>query len=425
MIRHAKINDAPVIQQIINQYATKGQMLQISRNEIYEKIYEFIIWEDSEAIKGICALHPTWSDTAEIRSLAVVEQYKRQKIGHSMVEYSLKRAKETGFKKVFALTYMQNFFENCGFKEQSAIKKFLESYRSLLQTKEDCDVLIELYKEDETSVEKDIIDIFYQYKKQTTDFELKLILSDQHDINNAIVTIHSGAGGTESDDWASMLFRMYSRWAEKNNFKLEILDQLDGDEAGIKSITFNIIGEYGFGYLKGESGVHRLVRISPFDSQNRRHTSFASVFVLPEIDDDLEIEINESDLRIDTYRAGGAGGQHINTTDSAVRITHIPTGIVVSCQNERSQHKNKASAMKILKSKLYEYEMEKRSEAKEKLEDSKTNIGWGNQIRSYVMHPYKMVKDLRTRYETGNVDNVMDGELEQFIRQYLLFAAGI
>ncbi len=310
-------------------------------------------------------------------------------------------------------------------KEQSAIKKFLESYRSLLQTKEDCDVLIELYKEDETSVEKDIIDIFYQYKKQTTDFELKLILSDQHDINNAIVTIHSGAGGTESDDWASMLFRMYSRWAEKNNFKLEILDQLDGDEAGIKSITFNIIGEYSFGYLKGESGVHRLVRISPFDSQNRRHTSFASVFVLPEIDDDLEIEINESDLRIDTYRAGGAGGQHINTTDSAVRITHIPTGIVVSCQNERSQHKNKASAMKILKSKLYEYEMEKRSEAKEKLEDSKTNIGWGNQIRSYVMHPYKMVKDLRTRYETGNVDNVMDGELEQFIRQYLLFAAGI
>lgn len=310
-------------------------------------------------------------------------------------------------------------------KEQSAIKKFLESYRSLLQTKEDCDVLIELYKEGETSVEKDIIDTFSQYKKQTVNFELKLILSDQHDINNAIVTIHSGAGGTEADDWASMLFRMYSRWAEKNGFKLEILDQLDGDEAGIKSITFNIIGEYGFGYLKGESGVHRLVRISPFDSQNRRHTSFASVFVLPEIDDDLEIEINEADLRIDTYRAGGAGGQHINTTDSAVRITHIPTGIVVSCQNERSQHKNKASAMKILKSKLYEYEMEKRCEAKEKMEDGKTDIGWGNQIRSYVMHPYKMVKDLRTRYETGNVDAVMDGELEQFIRQYLLFAAGI
>lgn len=310
-------------------------------------------------------------------------------------------------------------------KEQSSIKKFLGAYHNLIHIKEDCDVLVEFYKEGEASVEQDIIDIYSQYKQQIIDFELKLILSEQHDINNAIVTIHSGAGGTEADDWASMLFRMYNRWAEKNRFKLEILDQLDGDEAGIKSITFNIIGEYGFGYLKGESGIHRLVRISPFDSQNRRHTSFASVFVLPEIDDDLEIEINESDLRIDTYRSGGAGGQHINTTDSAVRITHIPTGIVVSCQNERSQHKNKASAMKILKSKLFEYEMNKRNEAKEKIEDSKTDIGWGNQIRSYVMHPYKMVKDLRTRYETGNVDAVMDGELEQFIRQYLLYAAGI
>lgn len=310
-------------------------------------------------------------------------------------------------------------------KEQSAIKKFLDTYHSLLQIKEDCDVLIELYKEGEKSVEQDIVDVFTQYKKQTVEFELKLILNNQHDINNAIVTIHSGAGGTEADGWASMLFRMYNRWSEKNGFKLEILDQLDGDEAGIKSVTFNIIGEYGFGYLKGESGVHRLVRISPFDSQNRRHTSFASVFVLPEIDDDLEIEINETDLRIDTYRSGGAGGQHINTTDSAVRITHIPTGIVVSCQNERSQHKNKASAMKILKSKLYEFEINKRNEVKEKIEDSKTDIGWGNQIRSYVMHPYKMVKDLRTKYETGNVDAVMDGELEHFIKQYLFYAAGI
>ncbi len=310
-------------------------------------------------------------------------------------------------------------------KEQAAIKKFLESYRQLLETQEESHVLIELYKEGETSVEDDIVLICDKLKKEITDFELKLILSDQHDINNAIITIHSGAGGTEADDWASMLYRMYNRWAEKSGFKLEILDQLEGDEAGLKSITFNVIGEYGFGYLKGESGVHRLVRISPFDSQNRRHTSFASVFVLPEIDDDLEIDINEADLRIDTYRAGGAGGQHINTTDSAVRITHIPSGIVVSCQNERSQHKNKASAMKILKSKLYEYEMEKRNQAKEQMEDSKTDIGWGNQIRSYVMHPYKMVKDLRTRYETGNVDAVMDGELEPFIRHYLLFAAGI
>ncbi len=310
-------------------------------------------------------------------------------------------------------------------KEQSAIKKFLESFRELLQLQEDINVLKELYNEGETSAESDIIDNYNKLQHKVTEFELKLILNDPHDINNAIVAIHSGAGGTEADDWASMLYRMYNRWAEKNGFKLETLDQLDGDEAGIKSITFNIIGEYGFGYLKSESGIHRLVRISPFDSQNRRHTSFASVFVLPEIDDDLEIEINESDLRIDTYRAGGAGGQHINTTDSAVRITHIPSGIVVACQNERSQHKNKASAMKILKSKLYEYEMNKRNEEKEKMEDSKTDIGWGNQIRSYVMHPYKMVKDLRTRYETGNVDAVMDGELEPFIRHYLLFAAGI
>ena len=282
-----------------------------------------------------------------------------------------------------------------------------------------------MLKEGEDSVKDEIVEVYNIFNKEITDFELKLILSEQHDINNAIITIHSGAGGTEADDWASMLYRMYNRWAENNNFKVEILDLLDGDEAGIKSITFNIIGEYSFGYLKGESGVHRLVRISPFDSQNRRHTSFASVFVLPEIDDDFEIDINEADLRIDTYRAGGAGGQHINTTDSAVRITHIPSGIVVACQNERSQHKNKASAMKILKSKLYEYEMAKRNKEKEKMEDSKTDIGWGNQIRSYVMHPYKMVKDLRTRYETGNVDAVMDGELDLFIRHYLLFAAGI
>lgn len=310
-------------------------------------------------------------------------------------------------------------------KEQSSLRKFLESYRALLNIQEDLNVLIELLKEGEDSVKDEIVEVYNIFNKEITDFELKLILSEQHDINNAIITIHSGAGGTEADDWASMLYRMYNRWAENNNFKVEILDLLDGDEAGIKSITFNIIGEYSFGYLKGESGVHRLVRISPFDSQNRRHTSFASVFVLPEIDDDFEIDINESDLRIDTYRAGGAGGQHINTTDSAVRITHIPSGIVVACQNERSQHKNKASAMKILKSKLYEYEMAKRNKEKEKMEDSKTDIGWGNQIRSYVMHPYKMVKDLRTRYETGNVDAVMDGELDLFIRHYLLFAAGI
>lgn len=310
-------------------------------------------------------------------------------------------------------------------KEQSNYKKFLDSWHDLNKSLEDCEVIIELIKEGESELESDLEDSYNHLLVLVHEFELKLILNDSHDINNAIVTIHSGAGGTEADDWVSMLYRMYSKWAEKSGKKLEILDQLDGDEAGIKSITFNIIGEYSFGFLKGEIGVHRLVRISPFDSNNRRHTSFASVFVLPEIDDDLEIEINESELRIDTYRAGGAGGQHINTTDSAVRITHIPTGIVVACQNERSQHKNKASAMKILKSKLYEFEMNKRNEVKDKIESSKTDIGWGNQIRSYVMHPYKMVKDLRTRYETGNVDAVMDGDLEPFIRHYLLYMAGI
>lgn len=310
-------------------------------------------------------------------------------------------------------------------KEQAAIKKFLEEWHSLLKSEEDAGVLLELLNEGETDMEQDMENACKELNEKVTDFELKLILNDRNDINNAIVTIHSGAGGTEADDWASMLFRMYNMWAEKSGFKLEVLDSLDGDEAGIKSITFNIIGNYAFGYLKGESGVHRLVRISPFDSQNRRHTSFASVFALPEIDDDLEIEISDVDIRIDTYRSGGAGGQHINTTDSAVRITHIPSGIVVTCQNERSQHKNKASAMKILKSKLYELEMEKRSAEKEKMETGKTDIGWGNQIRSYVMHPYKMVKDLRTRYETGNVEAVMDGGLDTFIRNYLLWTAGI
>lgn len=310
-------------------------------------------------------------------------------------------------------------------KEQAALKKFLESWKDLENSIEDIDVLYELYTEGETSIIDDLKEHYLLLEEKVNSFELKLILSDKHDINNAIVTIHSGAGGTESNDWVSMLYRMYNRWSERKGYKIEVLDILQGDEAGIKSITFNIIGEYSFGSLKGEIGVHRLVRISPFDSQNRRHTSFASVFVLPEIDDDIEIEISEADLRIDTYRAGGAGGQHINTTDSAVRITHIPTGIVVACQNERSQHKNKASALKILKAKLYEYEMNKRNEEKEKLENSKTDIGWGNQIRSYVLHPYKMVKDLRTRYETGNVDAIMDGELDNFIRSYLLYSAGI
>ncbi|MEF3255063.1 MAG: peptide chain release factor 2 [Deferribacterales bacterium] len=309
-------------------------------------------------------------------------------------------------------------------KEQANLKKHLEEWNSLVQFYNDIEVLLELSGEGENVLD-DLVNSFKELKKNMDDFELKLLLNGENDFNNAILTIHSGAGGTEANDWALMLYRMYIRWAENKRYKYEILDYQAGDEAGIKSATINIIGPYVFGYLKGEVGVHRLVRLSPFDANNKRHTSFASVFVLPEIDDDIDIEINEADLKIDTFRSGGAGGQHVNTTDSAVRITHIPTGIVVSCQNERSQHKNKAHAMKILRAKLYELEMEKRNKEKNKLESSKTEINFGSQIRSYVLHPYKMVKDLRTRYETGNTDYVLDGGLDEFIKSYLFYKAGL
>ncbi|HWA96477.1 MAG TPA: peptide chain release factor 2 [Terracidiphilus sp.] len=252
------------------------------------------------------------------------------------------------------------------------------------------------------------------------ELEAKTMLSGETDPLNAIVTVHPGAGGTESQDWAEMLLRMYLRWAEQQGFKTEMNDYQDGDEAGIKSATFTIMGEYAFGMLAGESGVHRLVRISPFDSAKRRHTSFASVFVSPEIDDSIEIDIKQEDLRIDTYRSGGKGGQHVNTTDSAVRITHLPTNIVVQCQNERSQHKNREKAMKMLRSRLYEYELEKKRAESKKLEDSKLEINFGSQIRSYVLQPYRMAKDHRTKVEVGDVDKVLDGYLEPFLKGYLL-----
>ncbi len=245
------------------------------------------------------------------------------------------------------------------------------------------------------------------------------MLSGETDPLNAIVTVHPGAGGTESQDWAEMLMRMYLRWGERQGFKVDINEIQDGDEAGIKSATFTIAGEFAFGLLSGETGVHRLVRISPFDSAKRRHTSFASVFVSPEIDDTIVIDIKVEDLRIDTYRSGGKGGQHVNTTDSAVRITHLPTGLVTGCQNERSQHKNKERAMKMMRSKLYEYELDKKKATARKLEDSKLDIKFGSQIRSYVLQPYRMAKDLRTRVEVGDVDKVLDGDLEPFIRGYL------
>jgi len=258
------------------------------------------------------------------------------------------------------------------------------------------------------------------YKDIIDDLEIKLILGRPEDEQNAIVSIHPGAGGTESQDWAQMLFRMYKRWIEKEDLKFQIIDFQPGEEAGVKDVTFEVNGDYAFGLLKAEAGVHRMVRLSPFDTNNRRHTSFASVFVYPAVDDDINIEINPSDLRIDTYRASGAGGQHVNKTDSAVRITHIPSGIVSQCQNERSQHKNKNQAMKILKARLYQVELEKEKEKNKKFEDEKMEIGWGSQIRSYVFHPYQMVKDHRTKEENGNTQAVMDGNLNSFIKSYLL-----
>ena len=259
-----------------------------------------------------------------------------------------------------------------------------------------------------------------RFEKRLSDAELRALFYQENDSRNAILTIHPGAGGTESQDWAQMLFRMYLRYAERKGFKTEALDVQPGEEAGLKSATVRVEGDYAFGNLSQESGVHRLVRISPFDAAKRRHTSFAAVFVYPEVDEDIEVAINPEDLKIDTYRAGGKGGQHVNTTDSAVRITHIPTGIVVQCQNERSQHKNKAAAMKVLKARLYELEQRKQKEKIEKLEDAKTDIAWGNQIRSYVLHPYRMIKDLRTRVETGDTDRVLDGDLDDFIRAALV-----
>lgn len=309
-------------------------------------------------------------------------------------------------------------------KEKSLLQKPLDRWNNLNKAVNDIGELINLsHGEEDLSLLSEIQGEINLIEKELNAFELQAMLSGEHDRANAILSIHPGAGGTESQDWAEILLRMYLRWAERRGYKTEITDYQPGEGAGIKDATITVSGEYAYGYLRAEGGVHRLVRISPFDANKRRHTSFASVHVIPEVEDDIQVEIDETELRIDTYRSSGAGGQHVNKTDSAVRITHIPTGIVVQCQNERSQHQNKATAMKILRSKLYKLEEEKQKEKLEEIQGEKKDIGWGNQIRSYVLHPYRMVKDLRTRVETGNADAVLDGEIDNFIEAFLLKGA--
>ncbi|MEZ5331580.1 MAG: peptide chain release factor 2 [Thermoanaerobaculia bacterium] len=302
-------------------------------------------------------------------------------------------------------------------RERRAVERQVDSLKKLRRDAEDVDAWLELLDEGESDPELDAFVERLDGELEKLDLQLKLSGSD--DDKNALVALHPGAGGTESQDWAEMLLRMYLRWAERNGYDVEMLDRLEGEEAGIKSVTFAVRGPYAYGYLQGESGVHRLVRISPFDSQSRRYTSFASVDVFPEVDDDIEIEIEDKDLRIDTYRSSGAGGQHVNKTESAVRITHLPTNIVVSCQNERSQHKNRATAMKMLKARLYDREVKRREAEAAEREGNKKDIAWGSQIRSYVLHPYRMVKDHRTDHETGNTDRVLDGDFDDFIEAYL------
>lgn len=305
-------------------------------------------------------------------------------------------------------------------KDVKSLKSQISSFNELENKKDDMEVLVEMLGEEFISTEaQDTFCELLKLEKEVNKFTLETLLSGEYDSNNAILSIHPGAGGTESQDWAEMLLRMFVRFAEKRHFKIKTLEELSGDVAGIKSVTILIQGRNAYGYLKSEKGVHRLVRISPFDSNNRRHTSFASVDVEPEIKEDINLEINPSDLKIDTYRSGGAGGQHVNKTDSAVRITHIPTKIVVSCQNERSQFQNKETAMKILKGKLYKILMEEHKEKLDEIKGDYGQIAWGNQIRSYVFHPYSMVKDHRTKAETSNVSAVMDGDIDLFIDAYL------
>lgn len=305
-------------------------------------------------------------------------------------------------------------------RERKRLEDALATDAELERRLGDISAYFELYREGADEVGQELRTEIDTLRDIIEKLETKTLLSGSNDLNNAIVTVHPGAGGTESQDWAEMLLRMYLRWAERQGFQTELNDYQPGEEAGIKSATFTVNGEYAYGQLTSEIGVHRLVRISPYDQAARRHTSFASVFVSPEIDDSIDIVVKPEEIRVDTYRSGGKGGQHVNTTDSAVRITHFPTGIVVSCQNERSQHKNRERAFKMLRSKIYEYELEKKKAESKKIEDSKLDIDFGSQIRSYVLHPYQMVKDHRTKFEVGDVNRVLDGDINGFIRAYLL-----
>jgi len=306
-------------------------------------------------------------------------------------------------------------------RERTSLQKLVDGWEEAWQELEDLSVLAELGEEGEDEATlAEIRELLPALEQRVGKMEFARMLSGQHDASNAIVSINAGAGGTEAQDWAEMLLRMYLRFCEKRGFRAEITDYQPGEEAGVKGVTFTVEGDYAYGWLRAEIGIHRLVRISPFDSSARRHTSFCSVFVFPEISDEVEVTIDEKDLRVDTYRSSGAGGQHVNKTESAIRITHMPSGIVVACQNERSQHKNRATAMKQLKARLYELEMRKKEEEAATITGEKKEIGWGSQIRSYVLHPYRMVKDHRTGYEVGNTDAVLDGDLDGFIEAYLL-----
>ncbi len=308
-------------------------------------------------------------------------------------------------------------------KERASILDSITPWKQEQKELEEIEILLQLVEEEQDEAEtQELLEKVKKSEETVAQMEFQRMLGGENDPNNAIVSINAGAGGTEAQDWVEMLLRMYLRWGEKKGYHAQIIDILTGEEAGLKNVTFTVTGPYAYGYLKAESGIHRLVRISPFDAGARRHTSFASVFVIPEVSDEIDIAIDEKDLKIDTYRSSGAGGQHVNKTDSAVRITHLPTGIIVQCQNERSQHKNRATALKILKARLYEKEMKEREEKFEELHHSKKEIAWGSQIRSYVMHPYRMVKDHRTNKVIHDVERVMDGDLDEFMKAYLMAA---